>query len=58
MQTTVRFSQARAKSGRVPAFRDRLTKGAHLGGELLAFASLATALATTLVVLAILTGHA
>ena len=58
MQTTLRFSQARSNPARVAAFRDRLTKGAHLGGEMLAFGSLALALATTLVALAILTGHA
>ena len=57
MQTTLRFSQARANSGHVPGFRDRLTKGAQLGGELLAFASLATALVTSLVGLAVLVGY-
>ena len=57
MQTTLRFSQARANSGHVPGFRDRLTRGAQLGGELLAFASLATALVTSLVGLAVLVGY-
>ena len=57
MQTTLRFSQARANPCHVPAFRDRLTKGAQVGGELLAFASLAMALVTTLLGLAVLVGY-
>ena len=57
MQTTLRFSQARANSSRAPRFRDRLTQGAHLGGEMLALASLATALVASLIVLAVLVGH-
>ncbi len=57
MQTTLRFSQARANPGRVHGFRERLTRGAHLGGELLALASLAMGLLTSLVTLAVLVGH-
>lgn len=58
MQTTLRFSQARPNPGRrTRGFRNRLTQGAHLGGELLAFASLAMALLTSLLALAALLGH-
>jgi hypothetical protein len=57
MQTTFHFSQARVKSDRAIGLRERLARSIHLGGELLALASLAVALTTSLVAMAAVIGH-
>jgi hypothetical protein len=56
MQTTLKCSQARANPVRSSGLRERLARSAHLGGELLALASLATALITSLLAMAALFG--
>ena len=56
MDSTVRFSQARANTARHISLRERLARSVHLGGELLALTSLVVALATSLLVLATLVG--
>jgi len=58
MQTTNRFSQARANLPRATALREQLSRGAQIGGELLAFGSLVLALATSVVALALIVGPA
>ena len=57
MQSTFRFSQARVKSDRAIGLRERLNRGVHFGGELLALTSLAVALTTSLVAMAAVIGH-
>ncbi|QOC21544.1 hypothetical protein IC757_10870 [Wenzhouxiangella sp. AB-CW3] len=56
MHTTFRLSQARANRGRAEELRSRLMRSAYLGGEVLAFASLASALTTGLVAMAAIVG--